>query len=114
MNTSEALRKAADVLAERGHTKGAYVDSEGRCCAQGAMRIACDIINPEGGSGSSNFRTLAAYRTYAQSCAMLEIWVERNTGYSGVLSWNDDRTRTGTEVERALREAADEAERAAL
>lgn len=41
MNTSEVLTKAADLIEEKGHSKGTYVDSGGEVCALGAIMITC-------------------------------------------------------------------------
>lgn len=40
MKTSELLRKAADVMKERGYCVGELEDKDGRVCALGAMYIA--------------------------------------------------------------------------
>lgn len=41
MKTSEVLNKAADLIDQRGHSHGTYVDSNGAVCALGAVRITC-------------------------------------------------------------------------
>jgi len=40
MKTSEVLRKAGDVLRERGHCKGALENESGSVCFNGAINVA--------------------------------------------------------------------------
>lgn len=41
MKTSEVLNKAADLIEQRGHSHGRYIDIDGAVCALGAVRVAC-------------------------------------------------------------------------
>jgi hypothetical protein len=57
----ELLRKAADYMAEHGHTKGAFVDEgTGRVCADGAIQAAGDWVSINGISVMESARRLLA------------------------------------------------------
>ncbi len=85
------LRKAADLIDERGWLQGQNFDADGRCCAFWAL-----------GKAAGKQRGLRPI--YDQFAGYLHA---RNPRWREVSSWNDAPGRTKEQVVAALRECAD-------
>lgn len=112
MKSSEVLKKAADLIVDRGHNKGAYVNEEGNVCALGAIRLACGgtvdscQFSPSGWSVSID-QTVQIYMVHQVSRALrnyLRGDPDWNNFSDSIPSWND-RSDKETVV-NALRSAA--------
>lgn len=89
----ETLNKAADVIEERGHTKYALQDSQGRVCLYGAINLAL--------SGSATSFSVKVSNTQHQFASRLGF-----QSASSAIDWNNRNWRTQEEVINRLREAA--------
>lgn len=100
MNTSEILNKAADIVEQRGHSKGVYSDSTGRVCAVGAINAA--IL------GTTKIEHLPIWYSGLDTHAgrVLHSLVCADE-YWSITDWNDAPERTKEEVVAALRQAAE-------
>lgn len=99
--TTEALRGAAGIIAERGHAKGMLEDTDGRVCAIGALHIACfGRARPSLGNDSD-------WDLYNDIYSHLESYVHNELGVDGVVLYNDKPERTQAEVVAAFRAAAE-------
>jgi hypothetical protein len=101
MSAAEAAalaRRAAEIVQERGHTKGRGMDSLGRVCLWGAVTVASDEV--------SHGYTHSATLTPALRCLLLE------QGEVDVdpIRWNDAPETTGTDVAKLLLQVADRLE----
>jgi len=92
MKTSDILNRAAEVMMERGHTKGKFVDDEGRVCLMGALNTA------RTGSPKIISRDIAADRILCRV-----IWGMSNTS---IAHWNDRPSTTEAMAIGALYKAA--------
>lgn len=100
--SAETLRKAAQVLRERGLAKGYYRDESGCVCIKGALRIAHggDVGLPE---------TFDDYVADLMVVARGVIPGTVNVGgfaHDAITVWNDEPERTAEEVIAALEAAA--------
>lgn len=66
MKTSEVLNNSADLIDERGHSKGTYVGSGGEVCALGAIMITCGASVVVSSIIKSGFRLAHEGRTQGQ------------------------------------------------
>lgn len=111
--TAAVLRRAAEVLRERGHCKGRFEDDESRVCLWGALAVA------SGTAVQSPYRLDPAFLNgevmRATAIAIANRGVDER-GYDEFpgADWNDEPKRTGTEVEKFLLQLADDAEVGAL
>lgn len=110
------FRRAAEVLRERGHCKGAFTDEESRVCLWGALAVSSGVAirNPyriEGAAATPEAREAMQ----AAAIAIVDRGVDgrAHDEFPGA-DWNDARDRTGTEVEKFLLQLADDAEIGAL
>ena len=85
MRASEVLRKAGDVLRERGWCQGDFGDAAGRVCVYGCIGVAINGV-PEDQEGSR------PYSHYLEA-AVDSIWAE---------IWNDKTGRTEDDARVAL------------
>lgn len=103
MKVSEGLAKAAEVMAERGHTTGIYVDKTG-VCAMGAIFIAggADLTTVTVGDEVVGYSLDAGVPTYDGQVTLdlvrkftdfLKANAERfgwpNDQFEGIPEWND-------------------------
>lgn len=103
MNTSEVLNKAADLIEERGWTRGGNGwNLGGPLCLEGGIMVAAGLAR----IGEVNHCPAAlAVVDYLgpENCTI-------TSPFSGKVTrswvWNDDRSRTATEVIGVLRAAA--------
>jgi hypothetical protein len=99
LTVPDVLRRAEQVVAERGWCQGDYEDEQGHVCAEGAMNLViwgkphCDDMDDA---------------TYALARAALEV-LSSHVGCFAI-NWNDDEARTESEVRAALLAAAQRAE----
>ena len=98
MTISEILRKAADVLRERGHCKGTYEDDAGHVCAIGAIRVAM--------FGN----TAAVNEKYWSTTELFEEYLGEEFNADSIVQFNDASVRTPETVIAALNSAARMAE----
>lgn len=97
MDTADILLRAADVIEERGHTKGVLQDREGRVCAFGALNVVV--------YGSADHSYLQSSRDEAAHAVTRHLGL--GSGYLGPLvNWNNAPERTQQEVVDAFRGAA--------
>lgn len=90
--TKAVLKKAAEILQERGLHKGHYIDhNTGRVCMLGAIGIALD-----GDSYSGMF------------CENLDVLAEA-VGIEHIPTWNDMKSRRRGQVIKKLLEMAEKA-----
>lgn len=95
MTPAEVLRKAADVIRERGWCRRQYVDADNSVCVYGALNLAAGHgPSFEGDDPSVDI----AARTLTR---LLD---------NDLVSWNDSEACTADEVVAALKEAAELAE----
>ena len=99
MTISEILRKAADVLRERGHCKGTYEDDAGHVCAIGAIRVA----------KFGNSITTGGVEYYG-ALEFFEEYLSEEFGAISVPEFNDASVRTPETVIAVLNSAARMAE----
>ncbi len=93
MTTADVLRRAADVIEERGWTRGQMEDRNGRVCAVGALRVVC-LGSPE----ASPYLISREYLSvYDRLCAHLDV--------PSLDEWNDHQP-SQQYVVAAFREAA--------
>lgn len=94
MSTSDVLRKAADVIRERGWNQGHFETLGGRVCVLGAINVACGL------DADSMKLPLSYLDAEAALRAVLPVpWPSE---------WNDERDRTAEEVIAALLKAAEQ------
>ena len=94
--SAETLRKAAEIVRERGLAKGFFVTSSGSVCAEGAIVLAL------GGTGSPLRLRGAALGEFCASVNALKPVI----GGAPLTWWNDSRHRTADEVITAFEMAA--------
>jgi hypothetical protein len=97
------MRDAADLIDQRGLTKGELCDSEGRLCLRGAVLVAAGAMVT---SEPEVMVTTTAEWAYPGSTVALVYDVERRLGFAddgSAVAWNNDPERTGTEVSDLLR-----------
>jgi hypothetical protein len=110
MLNPEVFEKAADLIKERGHTKGVYVDSEGCVCTLGALGVTLGVKfvhksfdpNPHPEHFSLDLMNYGEYLG-----EFFKDWEGRN-GWSFVHVWNDDDDTTSEDAQRLLRECAED------
>lgn len=116
LTVPEVLRRAVQVLDERGHYKGWYVDPDGGAvCASGACAVAAGLElypiesdhEPEPAAPAGSVDAEAVWRRAEDTLCM---FLERAEVSGGVPDWNDRYERTLDEVRAALLGAADWAE----
>lgn len=92
-NSRDALRSAAALIRQKGHTKHHFEDADG-LCALGALNLAT-----KGNSdGLGNRVAQAAARRLARHLKLATPF--------DLIAWNNAAERTGTEVISAMRAAA--------
>jgi hypothetical protein len=99
--TSEILRRAAQVVRERGWTQHVLVDRYGRVCALGALHFA------EGRSAGSGFRRTESVIALANVISQ-RFGLRLNKGAEGnaIAIWNNAPERTPEEVALTMEFAA--------
>lgn len=112
MSTTElapVFRRAAEVIAERGHAKKKFESETGEVCAVGALRVAFGY-DAEAPLDSPIF----ADEPWLVAVKFLSPRIYSNTTEGDpverVADWNDAAERTPAEVVQALRDAAAAAE----
>lgn len=106
MQTSEILNKAADLIEERGWTKGVQGWTEdpehrGKLCMEGGISAASGV----GRNDFWAFLDCPAYRAVAGYLGVDVEGIKRGSG-RGVWEFNDASGRTANEVIEVLRAAA--------
>ncbi|WP_329390068.1 DUF6197 family protein [Streptomyces sp. NBC_01716] len=103
--TSDLFRQAAQILRDQGHTKGAYVDPDGRVCALGALSTAAtgNPIPPE----TITPGILAAMGILA---ARIDSNIVDEDDLERIADWNDRRSTTAKNVIAAFQAAAEAAQ----
>lgn len=104
MTPAEVLRRAAEVLGERGWTQRVEIDEVGQCCAQGAIRLAV--------TGGIDRSPDGVDETELWSEAENALWdhiEDAGEIVDGVAEWNDTHGRTAAEVKAAMLAAAERA-----
>jgi|JI10StandDraft_1071094.scaffolds.fasta_scaffold72260_7 hypothetical protein len=124
--TPEILRKAAEVVRERGLNKGLYIAEKGdpatACvCTYGALYIAAGA-EPHVIDGTEDLLLIGQEalsntlrdEVYAASAALDTALAYRSDGaFVGVINWNDESTTTAEDVIALLESTATELEAAA-
>jgi hypothetical protein len=110
MTAVDTLRTAADLIRERGHHRGDYVDqATGALCAVGAIWVAVwgrpDLPTPDLGA------TLLEFNTAGWAEDALSRWVWAYTPYPNAPRWNDASTAEEVIVGLLAAAAADPAAR---
>lgn len=96
---STLLRQAANEVRARGLAKGTQLDSEGRVCIHGAIRIATSVATESAIVREADTR-VCAYLT--EVCGVGDKFVQGG----GAAWWNNMPERTAEEVIAALEGAA--------
>jgi hypothetical protein len=108
----EVLQRAADLIDQRGHAKGDYIDANGCLCARGAIYAAVGI------EPTTDVANIRHWPTYNRSRFALAVAagkaLESHIGtdqspLDPVVRWNDAPERTAAEVSAAFRSAAEAA-----
>jgi hypothetical protein len=110
MLNPDVFEKAADLIKEKGHAKGVYVDSKGCVCALGALGVTLGVKfvpksfdpNPHPEKFSPD---LMNYGNYLGE--FFRDWEGAN-GWTLVYNWNDDPETTAEQAERLLRDCAED------
>lgn len=100
---SAVMRRAADLIEEKGHTKGQLIDSNGSMCVNGAL------WNALGGFATPNrdlFLETTKILAKAIGIGMHPYWTQTYD----LPGWNNAPERTGEEVIAKLREVANQNE----
>jgi hypothetical protein len=106
--TSTVLKRARDLIAERGITKGCHVRSNGRVCAEGAILLALGADeNDQFADGCLNVPK-GTHRLFSKSLAFLDGTV--GVEYGNVVDYNDTPGRRQAQVIKKFNEAIAEAE----
>jgi hypothetical protein len=95
MKTSDVLRKAGDVLRERGWCQGTFIDgSRGPCCAWGALIVA----------GGIDGDRRPVERELLELIAIKPATRERlaGKGFNALPWWNDYKGRDASEIMEAI------------
>jgi hypothetical protein len=100
LTVPDILRRAAQVLAERGWCQGDYEDEQGHVCARGAINLVVTGLPWEEGEHNP----LATSAAWALAKYLNGYWA------ADVSDWNDAAERTEAEVRAALLAAAQRAE----
>lgn len=111
-SSSDILRRAAEVLGEKGWTQGQSMDNEGRMCAVGAIRYAGHEML--GGS-------MWGHRFDEAGAAVDVFFAHLNSGLKpqhivpgdvpiSIPEWNDNPERTAEDVILELKRAASESD----
>jgi hypothetical protein len=88
--SAATLRRAAQIVRERGWTQGRYEEEDGRMCVEGAMSLA------------------HGYQAPAGNCDVVaDLFALRQVTLENVVDWNDAPERTAEDVIAALEAAAD-------
>lgn len=101
LTVPEVLRRAEQIIGERGHYKGANEDGHGRVCAYGAILIAL--------SGEADPTSQAILDVALDAAVVVEADLDP-AQWGSITLWNDAPERTETEVRAALLAAAAKAE----
>lgn len=107
-DTAKLLRKAAQVLRERGWCQGDYVDDKGCLCVYGACIVASGI-EAKPANSIKRFEDWAIVRKAEDLVAeplRKAAGVDDSFSRTSVNDWNDDPARTVDEVLDALERAA--------
>ncbi len=97
MTAREALLRAAELIVERGHSRGSYENSTGGLCAAGAIHVALGM-HPNADDQDGRWNQLTAAKEPLRALVGVTL-----------STWND--SSTAGEVIAALRAAAAFAER---
>jgi hypothetical protein len=89
LTNQEIAAKAADLIEQRGHAKGALYDHRGRLCLLGALNMAVSGLPRHNHGGTRAMR-----------------YVEQFIGDQDAVRWNNAPERTPEEVIAVLRRAA--------
>lgn len=95
MEPAEVLRRAADVLRERGWVQGTYVDGGGACCVRGAVNVVL--------YGAPVSIECCDEEVQAMSALAAVAGIPK---HGSISLWNDRQGRTLDEVLTALERAA--------
>lgn len=113
---ADTLRKALDVLRERGLAKGMYEDTEGHVCSRGAARLgAMGRIRGYFGATQAQQKLITGAEQVL-TAVIEENWPERSgvPGSSSIAVFNDHPDTTQDDVERAFEKAIARAEEMGL
>lgn len=113
MTVADVLRKAIDVLEERGWHQGDYtVDwdkDDGPVCAAGAIGVACGVPSFDAACSLAASFPLEAFAKFLGPDPMVQTR-EEYRAIDTVAGFNDDPSRSYEDVVLALKHAAVEAE----
>lgn len=111
MSVQETLRKAAEIMSERGMTKGEYINQQGEVCMSGAVHMAC-------GSKVTVRTGTFEDELYLSSVVDEDEWFEANQalgkfvkeeyGYAYYPAFNDESSTTLEDAVLALKRASEE------
>ena len=110
MSAQQILRTAADITQSRGWCEGQFLNSEGQCCAIGAIMLACDIpenaVRAHVAEEDIHGEALAAAEHLADFLNLtVSNWPQRQT-QNAVTEWNDNGHLNQELVVSTLRKAA--------
>jgi hypothetical protein len=103
LTVPEVLRRAEQVIAERGWCQEDFTDDTGAVCARGAINLVV-AGDPEEGARHEAYNPLAVAAAEAVAAYLNRRWP------SDVSDWNDEEDRTESEVRDVLLAAAQRAE----
>lgn len=110
MTPEDVLEKAAEVISEHGHLKGAYGGEKAGFCAMGAMRhaITGDALRFFGSEAVTENPALADVYKEARRLLAQRLAPDVDPDYSceAIAEWNDSRHTTAEDVVLALKTAA--------
>lgn len=108
MKASEIAEHAAELVSERGHTKGVLWDDADRVCIMGAIMIS--LAELEGYSSpteSPNRFELAPVLSDVTEMSGRLLGKRRGQGWMSSVDWNNEPERTGEEVILHLKRTAE-------
>jgi len=106
------LKRAADIITERGWTQGKYVSKDGCVCALGSVRLAAaeaaHIVADIEEDPQDYFMRTRLPDDIRKAWNAAETTLEGLSPYCNVVLWNDEAGRSAEEVQSLLRRAAAE------
>jgi hypothetical protein len=102
----DVLRRAADIMEQRGHCQNTFMNSDGEVCT--AMAIGLAINDPGGPHAWLNNPLFDAAWTRLMGFVygLDPLYWEPTAGLSAVCSWNNSKGFTGDKIVAAMRAAA--------
>jgi hypothetical protein len=106
LTVHKVLLNAADLIEQRGWTRGIHQDAEGRLCVHGAINVAVLGMPCVGNIVIFRLDEFLTGAWVQLRDYLLAKGVEPDSVSAGCIIWNDAPGRTKEEVLQALREAA--------